>query len=249
MPDPTIELDDLFLPKILLGPILRRAEETQVCIWLACDRPVTVKAEIFRFEAIKANNKGSNQNSHLTGPIGSGISKSRRLGEHLHVILAVARPIELQRNETSASDVAYFPSDELLAYDIEFIFDNDSKNTSVRLKDLGLVNGKNSIVYGHSKGVLLPTFFLRRRNTPLNFLHGSCRKLHGKGEDCLVAADEIIYSSFTDLKMRPSALFLTGDQIYADDVASPLSQYLTQLGIKLVGGEEQILGIGKKLTE
>ena len=147
-----------------------------------------MKAEIFRFEAVKASKQGSNQNSHLTEPIGSGIAKSRRLGERLHVILAVARPIELRRNQSSASEVTYFPCDELLAYDIEVIFDNDSKNTSMRLKDLGLVNGKNSIVYRHNSDVLLPTFFLRGRNTPLNFLHGSCRKLHGKGEDCLVAS-------------------------------------------------------------
>lgn len=237
------------LPKILLGPILRRAEETQVCIWLACDRPVTVKAEIFRFEAVKASKHGSSQSSHRAEPIGSGIAKSRRLGEHLHVVLAVARPIELRRNQSSASERACFPSDELLAYDIEVLLDNDSKNTSKRLKDFGLVSGKNSIVYGHKNDVSLPTVFLMGRSTPLNFFHGSCRKLHGKGEDSLVAADEIISSSFSDLKRRPSALFLTGDQIYADDVAFPLSHYLTQLGIKLLGREEEIPGIGKKLTE
>ncbi|HEU4823661.1 MAG TPA: hypothetical protein VFS97_09590 [Nitrososphaeraceae archaeon] len=238
------------LPKILLGPILRRAEETHMCIWLACDRPVTVKAEIFRSEALKASNHGSNQNSRRAEPIGSGIAKSRRLGEHLHVILAVVRPIKLRRSQNSASEQTCFPSDELLAYDIEVLLDNDSKNTSMRLKDFGLVNGKNSIVYGHNDDVSLPTVFLRGRSTPLNFFHGSCRKLHGKGEDSLVAADEIISSSFSDLKRRPSALFLTGDQIYADDVAFPLSHYLTQLGIKLLGREEEIPGIGKKkLTE
>jgi hypothetical protein len=47
----------------------------------------------------------------------------------------------------------------------------------MRLKDLGLLSGKNSIVYA-LQGVSLPTFFLRGKNTPLNFLHGSCRKLH-----------------------------------------------------------------------
>ena len=51
-------------------------------------------------------------------------------------------------------------------------------------------------------------------------------KLHGKGEDCLVIADKLIKDSVKDLNRRPSALFLTGDQIYADDVAGPLIRYL-----------------------
>jgi phosphodiesterase/alkaline phosphatase D-like protein len=42
---------------------------------------------------------------------------------------------------------------------------------------------------------------------------------------------------------------LTGDQIYADDVAMPLIQYLTKFGIELLGWEEQIHGLNKKLTE
>jgi hypothetical protein len=216
------------LPLILLGPILRRTEEKQVCIWFACSKSVTIKAGIFRFEDLKANQ---------AKPVGSGIAKSLRLGQHLHVALVVARP-------ENASD-RNFPTDEILAYDIEV---TDDSGKTMTLKDLNLLSGKNSIVYAH-KGVLLPTFFLRGKDTPLNLLHGSCRKLHGKGEDCLVAADEAIASSIADLKRRPSALFLTGDQIYADDVAFPLSRYLTQLGIKLLGWEEKINGIGKNLSE
>ena len=76
-------------------------------------------------------------------------------------------------------------------------------------------NNKNS----ENEILLLPTFFLQGKRSPLNLLYGSCRKLHGKGEDCLALADEIIASSVEDLNKRPSALFLTGDQIYADDVA------------------------------
>jgi hypothetical protein len=224
------------LPLILLGPILRRAEEKQVCIWLACSKPLTIKAQIFLFDDLKAVDLGENQ----AKPVGSGITKSLRLGQHLYVALVIARPIG------SASEKR-FPTDELLAYDIEVVDDDSGK--IMTLKDLGLLSGKNSIVYANRSVVSLPTFFLRGKNTPLNFLHGSCRKLHGKGEDCLVAANEAISSSFSDLKKRPSALFLTGDQIYADDVAGPLSQYLTQLGIKLLGWEEKINGIKKRVTE
>src|SRR5919199_3969137 len=85
-----------------------------------------------------------------------------------------------------------------------------------------------------------------RRGT---ILHGSCRKLHGDGEDCLAAAYELISISVEDVSNRPRALFLTGDQIYADDVAMPLIQHITKFGVELLGWEEQIHGLNKKLTE
>ena len=96
------------------------------------------------------------------------------------------------------------------------------------------------------KTTFLPTFFLRGEKSPLNVLHGSCRKLHGKGEDCLTIADELMTSAFDNLQKRPSVLFLPGDQIYADDVSNLLIQYLTQFGIRRSGYEEEIKGIDKK---
>ena len=59
----------------------------------------------------------------------------------------------------------------------------------------------------------------------------------------------MIRNSLTDLTKRPSALFLIGDQIYADDVADDLINYLTRFGMKLVGYEEPINGLVRKLTD
>ena len=39
------------LPTLLAGPILRRVEPSQVCIWIACSKDVSIRAEIFRVEA------------------------------------------------------------------------------------------------------------------------------------------------------------------------------------------------------
>lgn len=36
------------LPLLLAGPILRRVEPNQVCIWIACSKNVSVQTEIFR---------------------------------------------------------------------------------------------------------------------------------------------------------------------------------------------------------
>lgn len=267
--------DSYELPTLLAGPMLRRVEQNQVCIWIACSKAVDIRAEVFLLSDLeKKNTNGSS--SYIEGrnddqtkgikPIGLGTAQSIRLGEQLHIGLVIVRPIQLdiEGNRSSSSIEnnvkASFPTDDLLAYDIEvtYYIDSSQQKKRERLKDFGLLSGKNTIVYkssleGNNKenGIRLPTFFIRgQENTlPLNLLYGSCRKLHGKGEDCLVIADEIISNSVKDLNKRPSALFLTGDQIYADDVADVLIKYLTQFSIRLLGWEEQVNGVGKKLTD
>jgi hypothetical protein len=214
---------------ILAGPILRRAEPGRVCIWTACSKAATINAKVYRPPDLK--NSGAK-------PVGSGAAKTVRLGENLFVSLATAVPAG-----------AGFPTDELLAYDLEIAEDGERCR---RLSDFGLTSGRDSLVYPQqSDGPenALPTFFLRGRNSRLNALHGSCRKLHGKGPDCLSITDDLVAASFSDLSRRPSALYLTGDQVYADDVAGPLIHYLTRFGIKLLGKEEQIDGLGKKPAE
>lgn len=248
---------------------MRRAEPRQVCIWVACSKPVIVKAEIYRASHLKENwvneNNNSNARRHTikaanVKPIGLGSAKPVQLGRNLFVSLVIATPKgdsdSIMTEDNIQDGKIIFPTNELLAYDIEILDDSadhalnpDSLEIQgKRLEDLGLTSGKNSIVY---PPFLLPTFFLRGRRdgSPLKVLHGSCRKLHGKGHDCLAIADEVICTTLKDLEQRPCALFLTGDQVYADDVAGPLINYLTQFGIQLLGWEEQINGIGTKLTE
>jgi hypothetical protein len=286
------ETDGLTLPMLLAGPILRRAEPSQVCIWVACRMPFQITAEIFQFRSLlqkeedqyeqKAGIKQADNNAKEGAPIiGRGTANSIRLGENLHIGLVVAHPLrpgkadmkdETGTDTTISSNKNGYPTGELLAYDFGITYNDDSSRKRYGLKDFNLANGKNSIVYTNihrqfhkyndnrhdnngidsitdTKATSLPTFFLQGEKTPLNVLHGSCRKLHGKGEDCLAIADELIASAFDNLQKRPSALFLTGDQIYADDVSNLLIQYLTQFGIKLIGYEEEIKGINKKPSE
>ena len=210
---------------------------------------------MFRFSDVEKSRKNKDLQP---SPVGFGVAKSVQLGKHLHIALVVVRPAGSEQNQESAMR-ASFPTDTLLAYDIEIIRMNDAQGQGQgqgkRLAELGLTSGTNTIVYRDpldsevDREGLLPTFFLRGKDGQFNIMHGSCRKLHGKGEDSLVAADELISSSPKDLSKRPSALFLTGDQIYADDVAGLLAPYLTELGIKLLGWEERIRGVDKRLSE
>lgn len=149
--------------------------------------------------------------------IGSGRTATLPLGDRLHIALV---PITPEDGDT-------FPRDVLLTYEV-------------------LHNGK-SLVRDHPDltydGLPLPSLFLPGDRPPLQILHGSCRKLHGEGEDCLAAADTLIARHPRDLKRRPSVLFLSGDQIYADDVAGPLMPRLTALARQLTGWHEPLPGL------
>ena len=75
---------------------------------------------------------------------------------------------------------------------------------------------------GYDVGAL-PSFALPPGLSDLQILHGSCRKPHGEGvRDAMVIADDIINDARGDPLKRPHQLLLTGDQIYADDVAISL---------------------------
>ncbi len=62
--------------------------------------------------------------------------------------------------------------------------------------------------------------------------------MHGDGPSVLPNIDDILSDALpadaTDAKQRPHMLLLTGDQIYADDVATALLPHLTELGANLL---------------
>lgn len=65
-------------------------------------------------------------------------------------------------------------------------------------------------------------------------LHGSCRKPHYACDDALLRADQAVSESVHDDQSRPSLLLMSGDQIYADDVAGPMLTAIHQV-IELLG--------------
>ncbi|GLP95482.1 alkaline phosphatase D family protein [Paraferrimonas sedimenticola] len=64
----------------------------------------------------------------------------------------------------------------------------------------------------------LPGFVIAPKVRTL--LHGSCRKPHHDSKDGLLAADQ--HLADTPVAEWPSLLMLSGDQVYADDVATPM---------------------------
>ncbi|WDY59616.1 alkaline phosphatase D family protein [Pseudomonas sp. PSKL.D1] len=71
-----------------------------------------------------------------------------------------------------------------------------------------------------------PSFVLRERLDQL--LHGSCRKPHHPAPDGLLCADRLLQAC-TQPEERPAVLLMTGDQVYADDVAGPMLRAIHSL--------------------
>jgi hypothetical protein len=81
----------------------------------------------------------------------------------------------------------------------------------------------------------LPTFVTPPATAEeLVIAHGSCRRPYAEGTDAIVAVDQIIQRSIEN-PVRPHYLFLTGDQIYADDLSETLLGWANDVGIQLVG--------------
>src|ERR671930_693470 len=204
------------LPLVLAGPIVRRADPARVCIWLATSRNVGITGEILRPGTDWAPPEGG----------GGAPADTVARGDRLFIHLVQIRPT-----------AGVFPVDEVLAYDL--VLEGDS-GRGRRLADLGFVGGRGGIAY---RPLPFPTLLLRGKVPDLIILHGSCRQLHAGGEDALLAADGLLSRTALDPNRRPQALFLTGDQIYADDVPGPLVGHLTRLGRELLGRDEEIPGV------
>ena len=77
--------------------------------------------------------------------------------------------------------------------------------------------------------------------TPETILHGSCRKPHYPSDDALAQVDELHKKAFEGNAAAPDLLLMTGDQIYADDVAGPM--------LKAIHSAIEVLGLFHESVE
>ena len=68
---------------LLAGPILRRTEPGQVCVWLATSEEAGIRGEVVRFDGDRPSE-----------PVGGGEADSVQVGERLFVHLVRMRPNE-----------------------------------------------------------------------------------------------------------------------------------------------------------
>jgi hypothetical protein len=138
------------------------------------------------------------------------------LGQNLHIVAVTAKPV---------GDELLRPG-QIYAYSI------------LGDRECPLLGNDYSLSYFDHQ---LPTLALPPDDlNHLNIVHGSCRKPHGEGKDALFCLDRMIQDTAYSAQKRPHQLFLTGDQIYGDDVADPIL-WLTQ------GIEQLLLGWSEEL--
>jgi hypothetical protein len=222
------------LPLILAGPILRRTQTEVVTVWLALKAPRQVELKVYSTEG------GTGE--IVDRPLLQGANSTVQIGKYLHVVAVTAKPI----NNTVLT------SGQIYAYDLEFagspesqsgvpVPENEKENLISCLwpasPDLSALGPETISYFPHQ----LPTFALPPKD--LNYLrivHGSCRKPHGDGRDALPILDNSIEQFAATANSRPHQLFLTGDQIYGDDVADAMLWALTDAGDTLLGWEESL---------
>ncbi|HDZ49262.1 hypothetical protein LCGC14_0185440 [marine sediment metagenome] len=89
-------------------------------------------------------------------------------------------------------------------------------------------------------GAAYPAFVIASRHHRL--MHGSCRKPHHESADGLVRADSWLAEQQSKPTEWPAWLLMTGDQVYADDVAGPMLRAVHALIEKLGLVDEHLEG-------
>ena len=232
------------LPLVLAGPIVRRVEPRSVSVWVALKQSCLVTLRVYTRDAAS---------ERLTAVM-RGTRRTIRVGDHMHIVVVTA---------VSLSEAAALPSGRLYYYDLFFapwqdvatgvaapvspgaVAEADVPESGLRLHSPGMLSSASSIADDDEvrrlvyRGHPLPGFVLPPDDIDsLRIFHGSCRKAHGDGHDALSALDMALATAADDAHERPQLLFLTGDQIYADDVAMPLLPALTDAGDYLLSGNQ-----------
>ena len=220
------------LPTVLAGPIVRRVEPKLASFWIALSAPSdSVTATIWAGVQKAGAAAGTVQSGNAK--VGSASVKTRRFGKHLNVALVVVK----------LDDSAALQPGAIFSYDIQV--------GSQGLKQLGLLDDEvlssadaavraPALALGYTSGQL-PSFVTPPPTIEQTLMiHGSCRNSLAPHYDALAYVDDAIKLNITDLTKRPQQLYLTGDQIYADDLASSFLYMLSQLADGVIGLTEQI---------
>jgi hypothetical protein len=223
------------LPLILSGPILRRVEPNLVAVQVALSQACTVKLSLWENQ-IKTTDATDTNLWFRTPDPGA---KSIRIGDQLHMCVVTARLPEAKK----------LIPERLYSYDVEITVTGQTAKQN--LKSLGLLandpanadpDGANTkrLALGYEVDLLPCVVLPPNALTDLRLIHGSCRDTDTPFPDGLAWCDDLLSGeqAYKSPLKRPHQLFLTGDQIYADEVARPLIVMLNEFGRTVVGKEQ-----------
>jgi hypothetical protein len=201
------------LPLILAGPILRRVTVESVTVWIALRKPAGIGLELY------SGDPGTRQ------VVGAAAAHTVAVGRFLHILAITAHPV--------------FPMTPGVVYTYDMSLEVDHSNEVLKLAQGVLPTSvPHPISYPPFD---LPSFSLPPADAnELRIIHGSCRMPHGDGPDALSILNELIRVMVQNATRRPHQLLLTGDQIYADDVAAVLLLQLMDASDTLLGTDPPI---------
>jgi hypothetical protein len=207
------------LPLVLAGPILRRVEANQVSVWIATKGPTPITLDVFEGTTVR-----------MHGSISGALDPAQiALGPNLSISCITATPVSGGQPLASGTVYTYnlsFGSSDLFAANILTTGGGLSAQQAIAYPDLNFTK---------------PSFVLPATDLgTLRLTHASCRKAHAESLDALQIVNDQLRSSLNTPASRPQQLFLTGDQIYADDVADILLAMLTDAGDALLGSAEPL---------
>ena len=216
-----------------------------MAVWVAFRDPGEVTISIWEG---RQKSTGAGKVHSGDTPIATATSQTRRLGARLHVALARAGGRGADRQITPA-----LRPGAIYSYDIVF---KAGGGSGAGLRELGVLtddpkgegntrkiegasgDSPKHLALGYAED-MLPSFATEAASLKdLRLAHASCRKVHGPGTDALSWLDKEIADNLDKPEMRIQQLFLTGDQIYADDVPTCLLPVIHDLGVALIGGED-----------
>ncbi len=224
-------------PLLLAGPVLRKVTASAVNVWVAASQSCKVHLDVYEAGAT-VNLQPGGQKPSVTGTsVGSGSRETVQVGASLHIAVVTAQ-------------IAGVPPDTVCSYDITLevlkpsalahSFSGAWNLGGLKLLDFGDPEDDYQGGLGFAEG-RLPSFLTPPGDVAeLRLMHGSCFSLKGDGQSMMPAIDDILSDALpadaTAQKQRPHLLMLTGDQIYADDLATSLLPWLTSIGDHLLGG-------------
>lgn len=242
------------LPLILAGPILRRTEPDTVTVWVALRKPCQVTLRVYATES--GHGLAVVGGVEDRSPLLQGTRSTVTLGTHLHIVAVTARSIEDYGDRKAGT----LEPGQIYVYDLTFeelereeLVNTELARSAIPTQSVAPSQQKRWTLHqalnadDFPRVVIsyfdhqLPSFSLPPADlNHLKILHGSCRKPHGGESDMLPVVDSLIEQRCTQANARPHQLFLTGDQIYGDDVADALLMALTDAGNTLLGWEEEL---------
>ena len=208
-----VERSSQSLPPVLAGPVLRHTTANRLILWLVGSCSLTLRLRLYLPESGEP---------WLDKVLAEKDVTPVRFGASAYLYL-----IDVETDKA-------LPANTRIGYDLGVV---DATSESKGSDESWIRDWAPHLCLPEADR---PDFTIRERLDRL--AHGSCRRPHSAAADGLVRLDESLLEAQGDTAERPALLMMTGDQIYADDVAGPMLRTIHHLIDRLGLYEETLTG-------